>query len=192
MMPVRQFCEIKEDIATPNNVLTEPFRPCELNVDVLTEPFRPCELNVAIIQLNCKKSTGKDDQWLQVFTAGTILEINGSKSSLMLQNLLALETINVNYTGDHFSGNHRPLRQSIETINVNYSADQWLVCTVEAAKLIFQEITRQSMSTILQINGSSDVNYPADQWLQVFTESQGNVGAGVYSELFSSMPPSLH
>ncbi|VDN98237.1 unnamed protein product [Rodentolepis nana] len=48
------------------------------------------------------------------------------------------------------------------------------------------------MSTILQINGSksSDVNYPADQWLQVFTESQGNVGAanvgaGVYSELFS-------
>ncbi|VDO09853.1 unnamed protein product [Rodentolepis nana] len=35
-----------------------------------------------------------------------------------------------------------------------------------------------------------NANYPADQWLQVFTdgsyiESQANVGAGVYSELFS-------
>ncbi|VDN96345.1 unnamed protein product [Rodentolepis nana] len=35
-----------------------------------------------------------------------------------------------------------------------------------------------------------NVNYPGDQWLQVFTdgsdiENQANVGAGVYSELFS-------
>nr|CDS29881.2 hypothetical protein HmN_000905600 [Hymenolepis microstoma] len=37
---------------------------------------------------------------------------------------------------------------------------------------------------------TSNVNYPADQWLQVFTdgsyaENQANVGAGVYSELFT-------
>ncbi|VDO02397.1 unnamed protein product, partial [Rodentolepis nana] len=33
-----------------------------------------------------------------------------------------------------------------------------------------------------------NVNYPGDQWLQVFTEeSQGNVGAGVYSELFPTL-----
>ncbi|VDO02664.1 unnamed protein product, partial [Rodentolepis nana] len=35
-----------EDIATPNNVLTEPFRPCKLNA--------------AIKQLKCKKSPGED------------------------------------------------------------------------------------------------------------------------------------
>ncbi|VDO03937.1 unnamed protein product [Rodentolepis nana] len=43
---VRQFGEIKEDIATPNNVITEPFRPCKLNA--------------AIKQLKCKKSPGED------------------------------------------------------------------------------------------------------------------------------------
>ncbi|VDO01072.1 unnamed protein product [Rodentolepis nana] len=104
---VYQFGEIKENIATPNNVilnhsgtpnnvLTEPFRPCKLNAaikqlkckkspgvyqfgeikeniatpnnvilnitpnNVLTEPFRPCELNAAIKQLKCKKSPGDD------------------------------------------------------------------------------------------------------------------------------------
>ncbi|VDO08809.1 unnamed protein product, partial [Rodentolepis nana] len=30
-----------------------------------------------------------------------------------------------------------------------------------------------------------NVNYPVDQWLQVFIESQTNIGAGVFSELFS-------
>ncbi|VDO10343.1 unnamed protein product [Rodentolepis nana] len=38
--------EMLEDVATPNNVLTEPFRPCELNA--------------AIKQLKCKKSPGED------------------------------------------------------------------------------------------------------------------------------------
>ncbi|VDO05268.1 unnamed protein product [Rodentolepis nana] len=48
-MQVRQFGKIKKDIATPNSVLSEPFRPCELNAaNVLSEPFRPCELNAAI------------------------------------------------------------------------------------------------------------------------------------------------
>ncbi|VDO16890.1 unnamed protein product [Rodentolepis nana] len=43
---VRQMGEIKEDMTTPNNVLTKPFRPCELNA--------------AIKQLKCKKSPGED------------------------------------------------------------------------------------------------------------------------------------
>ncbi|VDO00569.1 unnamed protein product [Rodentolepis nana] len=38
--------EIREDITTPNNVLTEPFRSCKLNA--------------AIKQLKCKKSPGED------------------------------------------------------------------------------------------------------------------------------------
>ncbi|VDO02353.1 unnamed protein product [Rodentolepis nana] len=42
---VGQLGEIKEDVI-PNNVLTEPYRPCELNA--------------AIKQLKCKKSPGED------------------------------------------------------------------------------------------------------------------------------------
>ncbi|VDN96994.1 unnamed protein product [Rodentolepis nana] len=42
----RQFGEIKEDTTIPNNILTEPFRNCELNA--------------AIKQLKCKKSPGED------------------------------------------------------------------------------------------------------------------------------------
>ncbi|VDO02101.1 unnamed protein product [Rodentolepis nana] len=42
-----------------------------------------------------------------------------------------------------------------------------------------------------------NVNYPGDQWLQVFTdgsyiENQANVGAGVYSELFSFYAAARH
>ncbi|VDO12163.1 unnamed protein product [Rodentolepis nana] len=44
---VRPFDEIKEDTTITNNVLTEPFRPCELNA--------------AIKQLKCKQSPGEDD-----------------------------------------------------------------------------------------------------------------------------------
>ncbi|VDO08877.1 unnamed protein product [Rodentolepis nana] len=48
---VKQFGEIKEDTTTPNNVLTEPFRPSELNA--------------AIQQLKCKKSPDEDDAILK-------------------------------------------------------------------------------------------------------------------------------
>ncbi|VDO02289.1 unnamed protein product [Rodentolepis nana] len=71
---------------------------------------------------------------------------------------------------------HRPLRQSIETINVNYSADQWLVCTVEAANSFF----RKSQDNQGQLSCRSMA--PSLHW-----ESQGNVGAGVYSELFPTL-----
>ncbi|VDO01563.1 unnamed protein product [Rodentolepis nana] len=106
----------------------------------------------------------------------TVLEVNGSKSSLMLQNLLALETINVNYTGDG---------STILQINGSKSS---LRVIYKSALLRLQTYwpLRQSMLTILEMGQLSCRSMaPSLHW-----ESQGNVGAGVYSELFSSMAPS--
>ncbi|VDO00316.1 unnamed protein product [Rodentolepis nana] len=70
---------------------------------------------------------------------------------------------------------------ALETIKVQNKCTHWPLR--QSMKSNTPPVKRSSLETI-------NVNYPADQCPQVFTdgsyvECQANVGAGVYSELFS-------
>ncbi|VDO01252.1 unnamed protein product [Rodentolepis nana] len=70
---------------------------------------------------------------------------------------LALETINVNYPADQWLQVFTDAANllALETINVNYTGDGSTILQINGSKSSLRVIykLRQSMSTILQING---------------------------------------
>ncbi|VDO02288.1 unnamed protein product [Rodentolepis nana] len=97
------------------------------------------------------------DQWLQVFTAGTILEINGSKAN-------ALPSVDV--------VSHPTARLLQDVVCCTQLLD-FFRKSHPTARLL-QEIKHltQLLDFFRKSNtprANARVNYPADQWLQVFT-----------------------
>ncbi|VDO11711.1 unnamed protein product [Rodentolepis nana] len=75
------------------------------------------------------------------------------------------------------------------SLPMNPLADIDVVCRTQLLDFFRKSNTPPEQMRSLALE-TINVNYPADQWLQVFTdgsytENQANVGAGVYSELFS-------
>ncbi|VDO02815.1 unnamed protein product [Rodentolepis nana] len=124
----------------------------------------------------------------------TILQINGSKSSPDAANLLALETINVNYTGDgstilQINGSKSSLRviyksallrpwkakETLVQVSILNSSHQWPLVITDGSYIENQ--ANVGAGVVIHRKSSK-------HWCRCL-ESQANVSAGVYSELFS-------
>ncbi|VDO05690.1 unnamed protein product [Rodentolepis nana] len=75
------------------------------------------------------------------------------------------------------------------SLPMNPLADIDVVCCTQLLDFFRKSNTPPEQMHSLALE-TINVNYPGDQWLQVFTggsyiDSQANVGAGIYSELFS-------